>query len=492
MVRSIAIAIEGILLHGFLELSAMTTPPDQNSLHRTAKYFMDDGRADSAESALALLGSFGLTVRVGEEIVASAEHQTALLTLVNVTSRTLLGGVEVVGLPDVPSATRLASNGSLRSAVEELGGKIVSEERPDWPRSVIGTVNRLDCSRPCWQLTWEGWRGGVIPWRENGRLRESGSLAFGPALAAAVCGAEVFAFHAKDHPMAGCRASGLSLWRPGTDWRRSDPSEPTVAYLPSQLWIIGLGNLGQAFAWVLGSLPYPADPKPLLVLQDFDRVMESNVSTSLLTFPVDVGRKKARVVAEWAEARGFETVIEERRFGPSTRRADDEPAAALCGVDNALARSRLEGAGFGLVIEAGLGAGPGGFRCLSQHSFPGSRPAAEIWSDLAGTSPEVQDKPAYRAMKKSGMDQCGVARLAARTVAVPFVGLTAACLVISELLRRLHGGEALELASLSLLSVEDVETVPMEASPYDFGFVPAVGIPADVALVDGERVLSSY
>lgn len=451
----------------------MTAPPDQNSLHRTAKYFMDDGRAESAEAALALLGSFGLTVRVGGEIAGSAEHQTALLTLVNVTSRTLLGGVEVVGLPDVPSASPLAPDASLRSAVEDLGGKVVAQERPDWPRAVIGTVDHLDCSRPCWQLTWEGWRGGVIPWRENGRLGESASLAFAPSLAAAVCGAEVFAFHAKDHPMAGHRSSGLSLWRPGTDWRRSDPSEPAVAYLPSQLWIIGLGNLGQAFAWVLGSLPYPADRKPLLVLQDFDLVTESNVSTSLLTTPGAVGRKKARIVAEWAEARGFVTVIEERRFGPWIRRTDDEPAAALCGVDNALARSRLEGAGFGLIVEAGLGAGPDGFRNISQHVFPGSRPAAEMWSDTAGTSPDVQDMPAYRAMKRSGIDQCGMARLAARTVAVPFVGLTAACLVVSELLRRLHGGQALELASLSLLSVEDVETVPMDASPYEFGFVPA-------------------
>ncbi len=156
--------------------------------------------------------------------------------------------------------------------------------------------------------------------REKARLAESGSLAFAPELAAALCGAEVFAFHCENHPMAGRRPSGLSLWRPGGDWLRSDPSEPVVAYLPSQLWIIGLGNLGQAFAWVLGSLPYPANPKPLLVLQDFDRVMESNVSTSLLTAPHAVGRKKARVVADWAEARGFDTVTEERRFGPCIRR----------------------------------------------------------------------------------------------------------------------------------------------------------------------------
>ncbi len=111
----------------------MTVPPDQNSLHRTAKYFMDDGRAESAEAALALLESFGLTIRVGDEIVGSAEHQTALLTLVNVTSRTLLGGVEVVGLPDVPCVSRLARDSSLRSAVRDLGGKVVAAEKRTGP-----------------------------------------------------------------------------------------------------------------------------------------------------------------------------------------------------------------------------------------------------------------------------------------------------------------------------------------------------------------------
>ena len=78
------------------------------------------------------------------------------------------------------------------------------------------------------------------------------------------------------------------------------------------LWIIGLGNLGQAFAWLLGCLPYPASPPPLLVLQDFDRVTPANESTSLLTSPRDVRCKKTRLVADWLDRRGFETVIEER------------------------------------------------------------------------------------------------------------------------------------------------------------------------------------
>jgi hypothetical protein len=92
-------------------------------------------------------------------------------------------------------------------------------------------------------------------------------------------------------------------WRPGQDWLTPDPSEPALAYLPSRLWLIGLGNLGQAYAWLLAMLPYEDPRQVQLVLQDFDRIAPSNDSTSLLSFAADIGRRKARVAADWLEAR---------------------------------------------------------------------------------------------------------------------------------------------------------------------------------------------
>lgn len=80
--------------------------------------------------------------------------------------------------------------------------------------------------------------------------------------------------------------------------------------------------------------------------------------------------------------------------------------------------------------------------------------------------------PAYQALKRQGMDACGLTQLASRTVGVPFVGLIAACLVISELLRRLHGGVAIEVASASVSSLADIEVVVAQTEIYDFGHVP--------------------
>jgi hypothetical protein len=181
------------------------------------------------------------------------------------------------------------------------------------------------------------------------------------------------------------------------------------------------------------------------------------------------------VVADWLDARGFETLIEERHFGEWTRRSADEPGVALCGVDNALARAALEDAGFDIIIEAGLGAGPEAFRSIAMHTFPGTRRAKEIWSRQVGeSSKSFESMPAYQRLKDAGMESCGLTQLASRTVGVPFVGLIAGCFVISELLRRLHGGTALEFATGSVSVLQDIETGSVTVAPYGHGHV-AIG-----------------
>jgi hypothetical protein len=446
---------------------------DQNSLHRTAKYFMDNGRAQSHDEAMTLLAQFGLTIYVGRDIPDSIHHQNALLTLVNMAARTLLGGVDVVGLPDTQSLTVLAPERSLKQAVIELGGRVANGLNPAWPSVVLGDIAGPATKLPCWRVTWNGWRGGVIPFREDKRLQEGEAIAIAPLLAAAICSAEAFAFHAGDHSMAGRRRLGLSLWNPGRDWLAEDATESDICFLPSRLWMIGLGNLGQAYAWLLASLPYKDRSLVELVLNDFDRIAPSNESTSVLSRKVDIKRRKARVVAEWLEERDFTTFLEERRFGEWIRRAPDEPCVALCGVDNALARAALEKPGFGLVVEAGLGGGPEAFRSISLHTFPASRSAEELWSREVGQGEQnVEAMPAYQQLKRQGLDSCGLVQLASRTVGVPFVGVIAACLVFSELLRRLNGGRAFELLSGSVAALEDIESISMFSKPYAFGHLP--------------------
>jgi hypothetical protein len=444
---------------------------DHTRLHRTAKYFMDNGRAATHDDAMDILRGFGASVRVGTEAATSVAHQVALLTLVNLTRRTLLGGIEVLGVPDAPLLVPLARARTLADAVLELGGTLAPSANPLWPIVQLGTAP--DAGNTAWALTWQGWRGGVVPQHDARRLADDEANPLAAAMAAAAAAAELFAWHANDHPMAGRRAAGLSLWNPGTDWLAPDESEPPLSYLPSAVWLIGLGNLGQAFAWLLACLPYTDRRKVELTLQDYDVVADSNDSTSLLSSLPLVGIKKTRVAAHWLEAAGFTTALEERRFGPWTLRGPHDPAVAFCGVDNAPTRADLGSAKFELVVEAGLGAGPGGFRNFSLHTFPASRRPEQIWRrEDAGSAIDVSAMPAYSALQKSGLDTCGLAQLASRTVGVPFVGLIAAALAVSELLRRLHGVEGVETASASVLNLGDIACVRIPVSPYAFGHVP--------------------
>jgi hypothetical protein len=193
-------------------------------------------------------------------------------------------------------------------------------------------------------------------------------------------------------PAAGHRHLGLSLWRLESDanWLLDDPTEPELIYLPSSLWIIGLGHLGQAYLWGLSLLPYASDQTLRLILQDTDLVTPSTESTSILTDASMVGLMKTQVVAAWARRRGFRTEIHERLFGPWIKRQPFEPSVALCGIDNALGRRALDQVGFELVLEAGLGHGHRDFRTMRIHSFPGSRTSQEIWKAKVHTAREYR------------------------------------------------------------------------------------------------------
>lgn len=451
--------------------------PTPETMHRGAKLFMDRGQAADYAEAIGVLRGYRMTIVVGDDAASSEAIQVALLTAVNVARRSMLGGVEVVGCPEAVAHTPLAGGRNLREAVIDWGGCLVEAMDALVPSLLIGDADVPSDRCLCLRVTWQGWAGGVAPVASGVRLDEDGNMHVAAALAATIGVGEVFQMLAGDCPYAGRRTAGVSLWAPMQTWTDVSSRGPDVGWLPSRLWVIGLGNLGQANLWCLGALPYADTGEVRLVLQDDDLVQVSNDSTSLLSRLESVGKQKARVMAAWAEAIGFSTRLEERRFGSWTQRSDfaDDPAAALCGVDNAETRMALEDAGFAIVVEAGLGAGPQAYRDLAVHCFPGRRSARDTWARV-GTQPATLDAsslPAYRAVETAGVDSCGILQLASRTVGVPFVGLTAAALAIGELLRRIHGGPRFDALATTLSSLEDIEGVPcLTEEPWLHGCVP--------------------
>lgn len=444
------------------------------SLHRLVKEALDSGAAATLGEANSMFHNFRVCFSITAAEATDAHHQAALLTGVALARRVFLGGVRVLGPLHAPLAVPIPLGETLGDAVETLGG-LVGKENGGEPLIAIGGPAQLHSSSFHIRTAWAGWRGGILPVHAESAPAAAPVMALAPMLSAALAVNEAFLFTRGRNSAFGRRAIGLSLWDPSPEvhWLDSSQDEPALSYLPSRLWLIGLGHLGQAYLWGLGLLPYPEANALTLTLQDVDRITPSTESTSILSDANLVGQKKTRAMAVWAERRGFSTTIYERLFGADFLRHGDEPAVALCGLDNSLGRRALDRVGFDLVIEAGLGRGYQDFRTMRLHTLPGPRPAEVIWK-TADKEENVEDRPAYQNLLTDGtLDRCGVTLLAGRGVGAPFVGATAACLALSEVLRVLHGGAAHQVIDLDLQGVEYRSAVrhPQDFSGLNPGYV---------------------
>lgn len=425
-----------------------TLSPD--SLHRTAKAMMDSSQARTAEEALAHLMGFRLAITISRQAATSPTVQAALLTAVTCARRCFLGGVTVDGVGSAPLLVCMPGCTTVAEAVVHLGGRCGPDAHEPSVTVAFGDGD-VRSQQPILRPTFNGWCGGVLGLDGSARLDETQENHLTGVFIGAVAVAEAFQIVTQSNPMAGRRDLGLSLWdpRPEIDWRCA-PAGPPIDYLPASAWLIGLGHLGQAYLWTLGMLPYATPSDVHLTLQDYDRVVLANDSTSPLTTPDLVGSLKTRAMAHWCEQRGFGTRLIERPFSSHLRVEGDDPRVALCGVDNAAARACLEDVGFDLVVEAGLGKGWNDYLDLQIHTFPSPVRAAERWQRRPLEPQTVPAAPSYAHLAATGMDDCGLLQLASRSVGAAFVGCATASLAIAELVRGLHGGVRHALVDLSL------------------------------------------
>lgn|SRR5574340_377480 len=412
---------------------------DAESMHRLAKMALDGGEVDSPEAALALFSRYQVRIHLGRGWADTLAGQACFLTALNTSARAFLGGVEVHGdLGDVLRVP-LFDGRCARDVVEELGGVVAPTPTTNLPTLVIGELPQVLPHGFCVRVGWDGWCASVVPANQRQVLACQRDNPMAGVAAAALGVNEAFLYVRGDLLDAGHRTVGLSLWDPLAvcDWRKH--GGPDLHYLPKALWLIGLGHLGQAYAWTLGMMPYPKDCAHL-VLQDFDKAAKSNLSTCLLLSAADLGKRKVRLVADRMEQAGFTTDLVERRFGPDHGIFTGEPTTALIGVDNIAARRALDTACFNLAVEAGLGSGYRDFRNIRTHTFPGPRQPSQIWPAEAGAQTGVRLNEAYKKLATERGDLCGMTLLASRAVATPFVGALAAALVLAEVVRPLHGG----------------------------------------------------
>jgi hypothetical protein len=413
-----------------------------DSFHRLAKVLADSGEADTIELAQATLSNYGVRILLNRGFENDVSTQVIALTAINCASRSFMGNVQI----EAPSDFVLSAPGFVGSSLSEFSAwagvrPTHVNQSKRWPVIEISALGKPQVGETI--CPWaNGWIFGI-----NGQTKPQS--AFVPPACVAAGGlavSEAFSILRQDNPYAGRRTLALSLWDPRKAGSAAEAG-PLVGLEVPSAWLIGLGHLGQAYAWTFGFMT-PANDATLF-LQDEDDVTPSTPSTSVLSSPNLIKHRKTRVVAAWLEARGYHTALVERRFDQFQRVGVSEPRVALFGVDNPAARRVFEGTGFSHVIDAGLGSGYKDFKAIRVRTFPGPSSAADLWATNEVSSDNIK-APAYKALLASGADPCGVTTLATRSVGAPFVGCVGAGYVIAALMRRHLGLDPFAFVDLNL------------------------------------------
>lgn len=424
---------------------------DSDDYDRVAKLLVDSGQASSFEDAESLLHTYRLQLVIGPTACQQAGWQAAVLTAVNAGVRAVHGGVNIVLGRDETCQLPLGRGRPLSETLCRHGGKIADRIEAGVLTIVFGDAEAPGATGPVVHALAGQWTAGVSPTASVTSRQDRGPSTLAGAMAAAIAISECFQ-NLRGYSVAAERSACVSIWRPDLPCEDPRAEGPAISELPDGLWLLGLGHLGQAYAWLLGLLPYPCDGSRTLVLQDDDRLSKANRATSMLHTQEEVGIRKTRLADKAMASLGWDARLIEHRYLGGPIHAPGDPAILLAGVDNPNTRRLLDETGFPVVVDVGLGAGPDGFLGMSIRRLPGSRSAQEIWSVPTPASSQLPAgvADAYRALEEQSGDRCGVERLAGRTVASAFVGVTAACWAIGGLLRELHGGARYELVDHTL------------------------------------------
>lgn len=363
-------------------------------------------------------------------------HQATLLAAAASGVRMFKGGVFMT--PDLGGQLQIGQvrPQPLRHALETLGVQTV--QAPE--HAVHLYVGRSLAANPHLFASCDGWTAQIGP---ASAAASTPSNVLSGVVAGALAVAELFRKAVLDDITAAKRPAALDLWGGG-----APPQD--LQRLPKDIWLLGLGNLGQATLFVLDLLPWGDSAEVTLLLNDGDTVGPENLPVQILTGYDWAGQKKARAAAHWADARGFQTLVEERRFSADTRPGQGEPRLALIGVDNLDTRRWAAAAGFDLVIDAGLGAtGPEAFD-IRIHAFPGTQTPDEAWPALAQADAQAVSPALAKLVEQGRLDPCGAMTIAGASVGVPCTALVAAALQVAQACRALQTGICADRVDVSL------------------------------------------
>jgi hypothetical protein len=339
---------------------------------RVTKALTDAGLVASFTAAEARLDAVHVCVALNADQAGTPAGQAAALTAL-ATARKCFGRVSLAtGAGVVALIQPLPIGPTIADAARSLGASVANERPADTTHLVrIGSGPDWNgWSIDCW---WDRWLAGARS-RGSSPARDS-RLALSGIFAGALTIRQVFA-SVRIGPSYRAQDSTISLWEP---W--ADPISPGPARFraPNNLWLVGLGHLGQAFIWTLLTLPYQRERRA--VLQDDQRIGDENEATSLLVLPGrDGGERKVRVASRWLEYAGWDTELIERRHQGDIKPKPDDPPFLLGGLDSLPPRKSLAGLGFDYMVDAGIGHGPGDFEGIQVRVIAKGAPLDRLWN----------------------------------------------------------------------------------------------------------------
>lgn len=432
--------------------------PFDGEISRISKLFIDLQQAET-DAVLKRRQTYVVTLSCGDDVARSYTLQIAVLTAAIVGIRCFPGAIRAVVSPRLAAAPlRVWPWLGLtfgQALAQIIGPHAIAAELPLTSRVLV--FGAAAEPRGALRVTFDGWTAKAGPADKVLRLPERQYFSAVGILAASLAMSELFLSFAGISLDATRRPVGLSLWRPDLAIDHPDALGIPVSFLPRSFWLLGLGHLGNAYLWALATLPYARPMDADFALFDFDKVIKDNVETGVLFETAFINKFKPHACDIWLNRHGFEQVrLVERRFDASFRLQNDEPKLALCGFDTNAARRDLPSSGFTRVIESGLGGTANNFDTISFHTLPNPRSPRELWPDQTNEETAKIEAEQERAARENGgyqklaQDICGRRDLAGKSVAVPFVGTTAASLVVAEAIKLLHDGPAYHAIKLSL------------------------------------------
>ena len=436
---------------------------------RLAKLFVDLEQDADLDAAITRLTQTPVQLLLEPDVAESETLQLCSLLATTTALRAFPAGVKVILRDDGPLLPGLSPTGSIAAALASLGADIARRVDVRLPSVVIGGREPLrGLGRHAVRAVPRGWAGGAVPVNLTAPVSIPGVL--GATLAGAIGVSECFLGVHGLEVRACRRVGGFSAWSPDLLWTDDNAAGPRLAHLPSRTWLVGLGHLGQAMAWLLGALPY-GEPKDVqIALQDIDHVSVENIGTSLLASRDNVGTRKTRVVDIALRAAGFETQLVERRMDRNQQLQADEPRFAIAGLDSPAARRPLSTVGWSPLLDAGIGAGARDFTQIVIRRLTDDRPSQRVFDvDDSGMAERLLAENAqYRSRVAGGEDRCGVLQAAGEAVGTAFVGATAAVMAIAEAIRPLHGGPSLDVMSVDLRNPTEVHFAIREERSTDW------------------------